>query len=707
MTSAVSALLLSAVAVLPEGGTNLSFRSWNDSMPRVEDYIFRPQVTDFTPYGRCVLDYVYYGEDGESIHLYFAGDTEIFGKTDVLAGRRVLKAGQDRWVFNVSKWPSCTDPKHVTRIRLGKDHSQGARILLKSITLVEKGAPLPPIPAMSKDEKLQLEKYLAGREERRLAGYRRERELFTSMCRSAGMDASVFAAGIADSMTRVRPRDGFNASCLKPAVSASVRLARGEHEAFQLVIMPTQAEAVDMTVACEGVADGLTVKCSPMGYVRTVAQPANAMGCRREGRHGACPAGIGWWPDPILSYTNGCRIASGDVQSFWIDISASRELEAGAYSFTLKAGTLKVPVTVRVDGFTLPKTTPLPLLVTFNPRARLKTIGKEEYDKRYADPESPVNIWKKRVDEWADFLADRYITIDQMYTRSLPFKEQLKRLRDQGRLGAFTLGYWNPMFASEKYWRGRHDKEFRCAYEFCKKEGILAHAWLYGADEVPKSGLAGVERAAAALRRDFPEVGVMTTALDHTFGGEAPNVTAFCPTTAKYEEYLDQVAKARAAGRQVWWYFCEQPRAPYPNMFVECPPIEARLMMGAMTAKYRPDGCLYYEIAYWNSPRPITGGPFTEWTPVTLPRLHGDGSWVCCGPGGQPLSTQRFENFRDGLDDYACVKILEARQRCTVEIPKGLVDTLKNYTDSPETVRRWRESVYDRIAALPDREIVQ
>jgi hypothetical protein len=437
-----------------------------------------------------------------------------------------------------------------------------------------------------------------------------------------------------------------------------------------------------------------------MGYVRTVAQPANAMGCRREGRHGACPAGIGWWPDPILSYTNGCRIASGDVQSFWIDISASREMKAGTYGFTLKAGALKVPVTVRVDGFTLPKATPLPLLVTFNPRARLKTIGKAEYDKRYADPESPVNIWKKRIDEWADFLADRYITIDQMYTRSLPFKEQLKRLRDQGRLGAFTLGYWNPMFASEKYWRGRHDKEFRCAYEFCKKEGILRHAWLYGADEVPKSGLAGVERAAAALRRDFPEVGVMTTALDHTFGGEAPNVTAFCPTTAKYEEYLGQVAKARAAGRQVWWYFCEQPRAPYPNMVVECPPIEARLMMGAMTAKYRPDGCLYYEIAYWNSPRPITGGPFTEWTPVTLPRLHGDGSWVCCGPDGMPLSTQRLENFRDGLDDYACVKMAESRFGRKIEVPENLVRTLCDFTDSPADIRAWRDRISDELSNM-------
>ena len=136
-------------------------------------------------------------------------------------------------------------------------------------------------------------------------------------------------------------------------------------------------------------------------------------------------------------------------------------------------------------------------------------------------------------------------------------------------------------------------------------------------------------------------------------------------------------------------------------MFVECPPIEARLMMGAMTAKYRPDGCLYYEIAYWNSPRPVSGGPFSEWTPVTLPRLHGDGSWVCCGPDGMPLSTQRLENFRDGLDDYACVKIAEVRFGRKIEVPESLVRTLCDFTDSPADVRAWRDRIADQLSARP------
>lgn len=72
------------VSLLPTGGTNLVFGAWEYPMPFVEA-IIRPQIHDFTAYDRCVLDYVYLGEIGEPIHMYFAGDKEVFGKDDVLA----------------------------------------------------------------------------------------------------------------------------------------------------------------------------------------------------------------------------------------------------------------------------------------------------------------------------------------------------------------------------------------------------------------------------------------------------------------------------------------------------------------------------------------------------------------------------------------------------------------------------------------------
>ena len=694
MSVAAIAFLAASVPFLPPGGTNLTFKAWTDPMPYMEDRIFRPPVTDFTPYDRCVLDYAYLGEDGEAIHLFFAGDTEVFGKTDVLADRRVLTAGRGRWVFNISQWPKCTDPHRITRFRIGKDHSMGAELLLKAVTLVEKGAELPPVPALTAAEEQRLAAYVQGRDARRAAVRKGERARFVAACAAAGLPVKPFAVGVADSMAQIRPRDGFDASLVRPAVSASVRLARGEHEALQVVVHPTEGDVAHVAVACEGALDGLTVKCSPMGYVKTVAQPTNARGCRVGARHGARPAGIGWWPDPILSYTNGCAIAAGDVQSFWIDVFAPTNAAAGTRRLALAVGGVRVPFTVKVEDFALPAVSPLPVLVTFNPRARA------EAQVSSADPEAPMNAWKRHRDEWGDFLADHYVMMDNLYTRALPYADQLLRMRDQGRLGAFTLGYWNPLYGAAADWRGKHLPHFRKAYEFCKAEGILAQAWLYGADEVPVRGLPGVDRAAAALRREFPGIGVMTTALDHSFGGVVSNVTAFCPLLPKYEEFPAEVAAARAAGRQVWWYFCVEPRAPHPNMFVECPPIEARLIMGAMTAKYRPDGCLYYEIAYWNSRRPISGGPFTDWNPATVPRFHGDGSWVCCGPDGTPLSTQRFENFRDGLDDFAYVKMLESRTGKRADVPGSVVRTLVDFTDSPEDVRAWRAAIADAIAGL-------
>jgi hypothetical protein len=55
----------------------------------------------------------------------------------------------------------------------------------------------------------------------------------------------------------------------------------------------------------------------------------------------------------------------------------------------------------------------------------------------------------------------------------------------------------------------------------------------------------------------------------------------------------EKAARARAAGKQVWWYICCAPHHPSANMFIECSAIEGRLLMGAMSAKYRPDGFLY------------------------------------------------------------------------------------------------------------------
>jgi len=228
-----------------------------------------------------------------------------------------------------------------------------------------------------------------------------------------------------------------------------------------------------------------------------------------------------------------------------------------------------------------------------------------------------------------------------------------------------------------------------------------------------------IQRAAEILKAEFPDVMVMTTTYDHDYGLDSviKSVDAFCPLTPRFDP--DKAAKARSQGKQVWWYICCAPHGPHANMFIECPAIEGRLLMGAMTAKYRPDGFLYYQISIWNSQRPIDSGPFTDWDPRSWTTYHGDGSWTCAGPDGTPLPTIRLENFRDGLEDYAYYRILEAtvakveaslkrraehtkwllQAKNLLMVPEELVKSRTEFTNDPAEVYRYRDHVAAAIEA--------
>ena len=133
--------------------------------------------------------------------------------------------------------------------------------------------------------------------------------------------------------------------------------------------------------------------------------------------------------------------------------------------------------------------------------------------------------------------------------------------------------------------------------------------------------------------------------------------------------------------------------------------------MGAQTVRMRPDGFLYYEITIWNMLKPLSKGPFTDWNPRSWTTYHGDGSWTCMGPGGMPLATQRLENFRDGLEDYAYALELERRlaackgpdgewakrARALLAVPQDVMVSMTDYTDDPAAVTRWRDAMADLI----------
>jgi len=535
-------------------------------------------------------------------------------------------------------------------------------------------------------------------------------QLFQKSYQKLGMPENGMLVGFATSMEKILPRDmPFE---LTVAKEVEISLARNEKESFQVAVMSVgkDLQKVSVTVSDleseEGeVFESGNIDCDVVGYVETKQRPPYEV------------TYVGWWPDPILDFLGPVGIAEGDVQTFWIRIRASRTQAPGVYRGKIQVAAgcsgvkprnnpLTFGLTVQVRSFCLPEHTPLPTAITFSERKA--QMGGEEN-------------WPQMKYEYADFLADYYIDYDSLYRGGPPDYEIIQRLHDQGRLVAFNLGnVFNAGTKAEGFEQAiaQTIERLRPAYEKAKELGLLEYAYIYGFDERPKEQFALLEESAQALRKAFPEVLLMTTSYDHSYGLESvvQTIDAWCPLTARFDP--EKAAQARAQGKKVWWYICCGPHNPHANWFVEYAAIEARLLMGAMTAKCRPDGFLYYALSIWNDNKPISSGPFTEWNPVSWTTYHGDGSLLCSGPGGKPVPTIRLENYRDGMEDFAYVCILEeiirqyeAKQeslsadetqwleeaRAASPVPENLVKTMAEYSHNPHEVYAWRNLVADLI----------
>ena len=530
--------------------------------------------------------------------------------------------------------------------------------------------------------------------------------------------------GTVDSMTKVLPRAALPELEISPAVELAA--ARNETESFQVVVLPMEASAQDVSLRVGELlsADGDrlaadVVTSSVVGYVETKERPP----------YGA--SHVGWWPDPILDFMSSTEIAKGDAQAYWVRVKPPKAQPAGRYSGTLEVlqsgrVAFRFRLLVNVYGFSLPDTSPLPMAITFAPHDHPTNETRALQAEWRKSANYPVVGWRKHKALWGEFLADYFITYDSLYAYKNrgPDFDILARLHTQGRLGRFNLGYYGKCPAAPDgiaAWQKTVIDRIRPRYERARELGLLDHAYIYGCDEHRKEDFPQVERAAARIKAAFPDVMVMTTTYDHSFGADSviTSMDAWCPLTPRYD--MEKATVARKHGKEVWWYICCGPRHPHANMFIEYPAIEGRLLMGAMTAKYRPDGFLYYQISIWNSQHPIDSGPFTHWDPRSWTTYHGDGSWTCVGPKGTPLPTIRLENFRDGLEDYAYYRILEAtsaavtakeergvprgdwsaRARALMEVPQDVVKSMKDYTRDPGVLYRYRNALGNCINEAP------
>ena len=740
-------------AYAASGGFSLRTVGMGDTDDAATGYLprllLRPSLTDWRDYDRLVVEVTSLRDSGANgrLRLFLAGPYGSYDNS-IWLHLPLKYRGYRQWVVPLEvKWSKRL--ANISRLFFSfEDFADGCDVCIDRVMLLRKGADVPSA-STAFIERMAMPLIAAARDDLAATNATMSAELahvrdYVHFCGDASRSVCSslhMAVGTATTMEKIRPRAEVAARAI-PDSGLAVRLAGNEYESVQVVVAATGGDLRGVNVAVEGdlplvesgkrksegVFSGTNIACEVVGYVNVTASskcpsgynvkiPAQP-GYKRRNKK----AERGWWPDPILSFTNAVDVLGTDVQSFWVRVHCPEGQPAGCYRGALLVSAegvepVRIPFSVRVNGFSLDRVSELPLLIDCIPvpTGNWRTVK---------IPDSPLNVWKRHETEWVDFLADYLISFDSIYASwgDTPF-DLLERLRSQRLLGRrFCIGYvGNPKSTNDAdvaTWRTKTFDRLRKSYDEAKKRGLLDRAYIYGWDERPASEFHAVRLAAQEIKAEFQGVPLVTTAKDHKCGIGTPLdvVDCFCPSTWRWSP--DIVAASRKAGHQVYWYVCDGPRAPWANMFIECQAIETRLLTGAMAQRMRPDGFLYYRINKWRGEHCIESGPFTDWLVEARQEgaSNGDGYLTYVGRDGIPLPSIRLENFRDGLEDYAYAKLLEEklrirgkgngergtdewirRARAALSVPREVMDTMTNYTDDPAALYRWRDEMADLI----------
>ncbi len=268
-----------------------------------------------------------------------------------------------------------------------------------------------------------------------------------------------------------------------------------------------------------------------------------------------------------------------------------------------------------------------------------------------------------------------------------------------------------------------------------RERGWLSKAFTYWFDEPDRKDFAFVVEGMKRLKAAAPGLRRMLT--------KEPNpellghVDIWCGLTPQWTP--EKVRQRRASGEEVWWYICTGPKAPYVTEFIDHPGTELRLWPW-QSWQYGVQAILIWATTYWSSsaafPPPKLQDPWQD--PMSYVSGYdfqpghigywgnGDGRFLYpprrdpntatepCLDG--PINSIRWENLRDGLEDYEYFWLLQqqvervrqargetklVRQaRALLAVPEGISKDLTHFTTDPRLMLAHRDRVARMIEKL-------
>jgi hypothetical protein len=456
------------------------------------------------------------------------------------------------------------------------------------------------------------------------------------------------------------------------APAAEVALARGEIEGVQIAIAAGQQDlkGVRVTVGELRGPGGapLPAKCvswNVVGYVQTnVPRPYET-------------TKVGYWPDPLLP-PGPFDVGHGQVQPIWLNVSVPPGTPAGLYegAVTVDAGDAQarqVPLRVRVWDFDLPRSGHLKTLCWMDPQTILHFHGLADMDapgavdlvKRYAalslrnrlGPGGTIGCgfnWDRP--QWPVRKADGKYDFAQA--------EAMLQFAFDGGMNCFLLAVVPNL--KRTGW-AEYSPEWKLDFRdlvsnylaFLRTKGWDQQAYVDNFSDAPRACWPLVKESYQVIKGIDPKCRVIQW-LNEPEGVAA--LAGFADAWGVYVAQYDRTgaAELRKAGQEVWWSVCLFPK-DHPNLFIDYPAIDARIL-GWLSWKYGLSGFAYWSTVSWGKANTL-GDAGHRWpeTPWQTDRFAGDGYLCYPGPDRTPLSSVRFENLRDGIEDYEYLWLLRQK----------------------------------------------
>ncbi len=517
-----------------------------------------------------------------------------------------------------------------------------------------------------------------------------------------GGDQMQFAVGTEIALRKVfRPKVWFKGNF---SGSVSIMAARGEYEAFQLVICPITDEERGLGYLSDGRAQGNgslvpktvvihAIDVSPLHHADVDYQIESAASTLyRVGyiptQPGQYPVmHVGDWPDPLLPL-GPLEVSNPYCQPVWVEIRVPREAPAGEYSGHVTVHgphDVRIEIELTVWDFTLP-----------NP------------------PRTVSNGWV--LHEWfrrdgTDRLLERLdVLLDHRLIAWHTAVDTRGDLEAHDRVMELLLSRGVQLQAIG----GKPDAAY---IEHLHSRGWLEHFVSLWGDEPHERDYPRYREQSDVIHNEFPGLAVAMT--------EEPtptNVGLFDVWIAEPSAQRDAwVQDALNRGDRVWWYLCQLPiNAEYPGpihrapgMVVDRPAIDHRITYW-LAFEQHIDGVSYWAVSQWPEGWDKWNGGAEPWP--TNPRVpfpysgqHNANGFLCYpGSDGMPWPSIRLKTMRDGLEDHDYLSLLRERAGDTLwsaiedqAVPHELAVGLRYYNKDPHVLLKVRRQVAERIIQLP------